>query len=120
MSTVSPDTCASCRTELPTGTLYCRDCGTMNLSASNTTTPGNQSRPLLTPFNAPSSRPSAVPAAPRRRPRWFLGTFWAFWALVSLIVGIAGPHKWLILLAIGFGAYSVYLYRGGRYGWFFI
>lgn len=129
LNSPSPETCATCGSDLPLRALYCRDCGAMNRSApalrppvasQNTATPADQ-RPLLTPrTSATTSRPSAVPAAPVRRPRWILGTFWALWAVLFFIAGVAGPAKWLILVSIALGAYSVYLYRGGRYGWFFI
>lgn len=69
-------------------------------------------------YRSAAPRPSALPTQPMRRPRWILGTFWALFAIVVLIAGIVGP-KWLLLVAIATGAYSVYLYRGGRYGWFF-
>lgn len=69
-------------------------------------------QPPLTP------RPSAMPVASRPRPRYFLGTFWAVVALICLIAGFSGLW-WAVLLAIAAGAYSVYLYRGGKYGFWF-
>jgi len=58
----------------------------------------------------------------RRKPRLFLGTFWVVVTLVLLVLGFSSPaHNWgLILLGIATLAYSIYLYRGGRFGfWFF-
>lgn len=58
----------------------------------------------------------------RRKPRVFLGTFWMLVTLVLVVVGFSNPARsWgLILLGIATLAYSIYLYRGGRFGfWFF-
>jgi uncharacterized membrane protein len=52
----------------------------------------------------------------------FLGTFWILVTLLLLVVGFTNPaHAWgLILVGIATFAYSIYLYRGGRFGfWFF-
>lgn len=54
----------------------------------------------------------------KRRPRYILGTFWAVVALMCFIAGFSGIW-WAILVGLGSTAYSIYLYRGGRYGWFF-
>jgi hypothetical protein len=57
-----------------------------------------------------------------KKPRIFLGTFWLAITVLLAAVGFAIPAGdcWCILLAIATLAYSIYLYRGGRYGfWFF-
>jgi hypothetical protein len=59
-----------------------------------------------------------MPVQAARKPRWVLGSFWAFWALIGLIATFAGVW-WGILFALAAGAYSVYLFRGGRYGFWF-
>jgi hypothetical protein len=52
----------------------------------------------------------------RRRPRYILGTFWLLIGVAGLVVAVsegeAGP---LFVGALAF-LYSVYLYRGGRFG----
>jgi hypothetical protein len=68
-----------------------------------------------------------LPTAPiqhelKRKPRYFLGTFWLAITVLLGAVGFTNPAGawWCILLAIATFAYSIYLYRGGRYGfWFF-
>ena len=55
----------------------------------------------------------------RRRPRYVLGTFWLLVGIVAFFNGFSpGQHVGLLigLLALG---YSVYLYRGGHFGFFF-
>jgi hypothetical protein len=53
-----------------------------------------------------------------RRPRYVLGTFWLILAVFSLIGSISGGSVVGILVSIALFAYSVYLYRGGRFGFF--
>jgi hypothetical protein len=63
---------------------------------------------------------SSVPRV-RRKPRYILGTFWMLIGLASLIFAFtssASGHLnglWAGPLLI---AYAVYLYRGGRWGFF--
>ena len=57
------------------------------------------------------------PAPTRRRPRYILGTFW----LILGTFGFFGAFTesgslWMLLLGPMMIAYSVYLYRGGRFG----
>lgn len=58
---------------------------------------------------------------PRRRPRYVLGTFWMILGIAGLIAAFASKtagHEngfWAGPLMI---AYSIYLYRGGRWGFF--
>jgi hypothetical protein len=59
-----------------------------------------------------------MPTAERSKPRYLLGTFWLVVALVCLIAGLNGLW-WAILLAIASVVYAIYLYRGGRYGFWF-
>lgn len=70
-----------------------------------------------------SDAPPPLPPAQtlRRKPRVFLGTFWILVTFVFLGVGFANPaDAWaLILLGIATFAYSIYLYRGGRFGCLF-
>ncbi|OOP59410.1 hypothetical protein BMF89_20455 [Arthrobacter sp. SRS-W-1-2016] len=57
----------------------------------------------------------------RRRPRYVLGTFWMILGIASLVAAFTATttgHEhgfWAGPLMI---AYSVYLYRGGRWGFF--
>jgi membrane protein implicated in regulation of membrane protease activity len=53
-----------------------------------------------------------------RRPRYVLGTFWLILGIIALVASISGGNFFGILLALAMFAYSVYLYRGGRYGFF--
>jgi hypothetical protein len=54
----------------------------------------------------------------RRRPRYVLGTFWLILAAVGIVAGIADGKFFAVLIGAAMLAYSVYLYRGGRYGFF--
>jgi hypothetical protein len=66
----------------------------------------------------PDIRPSALPVQ-KRKPRYVLGTFWIIVAIVCFIAGFSGLW-WAILIGLASVAYAIYLYRGGRYGfWFF-
>lgn len=65
------------------------------------------------------NRPSISPAAPVRKPRYVLGTFWMVVAIILFIAGFMG-NWWGFLLGLGSVAYAIYLYRGGRYGFWFI
>ena len=65
-------------------------------------------------------RPSALPTRRAKKPRIALGTFWLFVAIGLLVVGIAGGNPWPVVLGVASVAYSIYLYRGGRYGFWFI
>jgi hypothetical protein len=53
---------------------------------------------------------------PRRRPRYILGTFWLGVALLGFIAGFSTGEAAGFLLGLAAGAYCIYLYRGGRYG----
>lgn len=62
--------------------------------------------------------PPVTATGQRRRPRVVLGTFWA---VISLLLFVAGFHGFWqgIVAGVATAGYSVYLYRGGRYGvWF--
>ena len=52
----------------------------------------------------------------RRRPRYILGTFWLALSILMLIAGISDGSAGPVLVSIALFAYSVYLYRGGRFG----
>jgi cbb3-type cytochrome oxidase subunit 3 len=52
----------------------------------------------------------------RRRPRYVLGTFWLILAFIAVIGGFSDGQFSTVLLGIAMAAYSVYLYRGGRFG----
>ena len=52
----------------------------------------------------------------QRRPRYFLGTFWLGLAVLAFIAGVKGGSAALVLLSPLMLIYSIYLYRGGRYG----
>lgn len=73
------------------------------------------------PASRPSAqvhRPSALPSN-KRRPRYVLGTFWTLIAVICLIAGFTGLW-WAIVLGLLCIGYAVYLFRGGRFGfWFF-
>jgi hypothetical protein len=53
----------------------------------------------------------------RRRPRYVLGTFWLILGLIGFFSAFTASGS-LSMLLIGplMIAYSVYLYRGGRFG----
>lgn len=68
----------------------------------------------------PRERPSVAPVRATRRPRYVLGTFWLIVAVLIVVGAIAGRHWWLIVIGIAAFVYAIYLYRGGRHGfWFF-
>ena len=54
----------------------------------------------------------------RRKPRYVLGTFWLILGAVGLLGGTAGGKILAVLVGGLMIAYSVYLYRGGRFGFF--
>ena len=57
------------------------------------------------------------PGAPaRRRPRYLLGTFWLVLGVVGFFSGFSAGHHIGLLIGPLLIAYSVYLYRGGRFG----
>jgi hypothetical protein len=64
------------------------------------------------------ARPSAMPSAGPRKPRYVLGTFWLIFGVLVLIGGFTS-NAWGVLLGIGLIAYAIYLYRGGRHGFIF-
>lgn len=64
-------------------------------------------------------QPPTVPVTPRRRPRIALGTFWLLLSVLCFAAGFGGVG-WGFLLGIVLLAYAVYLYRGGRYGFWFL
>lgn len=66
-----------------------------------------------------TARPSAVPSAPKRKSRRALGTFWLIIGALLLVAGFAGSG-WGVPLGIAAIAYAIYLYRGGRYGFWFL
>lgn len=77
--------------------------------------PPHVNRPSASPT---PTRPSAMPST-KRKPRYVLGTFWIIVAVGCFIAGFAGLW-WAFLIALAAVAYAIYLYRGGRYGfWFF-
>jgi len=57
----------------------------------------------------------------RRRPRYILGTFWLILSIASFIYIFSSSSGHLNGLWLGplLLAYSIYLYRGGRFGFFF-
>jgi hypothetical protein len=58
-----------------------------------------------------------TPVPVRRRPRYILGTFWLILGLVGFFSAFtAGGSLWMLLIGPLMIAYSVYLYRGGRFG----
>jgi cytoskeletal protein RodZ len=64
---------------------------------------------------------STLPVSPelKRKPRFFLGTFWLLIAVLLIALGFVGTW-WLALLGVALFVYAIYLYRGGRFGfWVF-
>jgi hypothetical protein len=58
---------------------------------------------------------------PRRaRPRYALGIFWLALTVAAVMFGIDTGDIAAYLLAPVLAAYSVYLFRGGRYGFFIL
>jgi fatty acid desaturase len=53
-----------------------------------------------------------------RKPRYVLGTFWVIVAILAFIAGATGLW-WSWLVGIACIGYAIYLYRGGRWGFFF-
>jgi len=53
---------------------------------------------------------------PRRRPRWILGTWWLMIGVIGIGVSISAGNIAEFFIAALCLAYSVYLYRGGRFG----
>lgn len=74
----------------------------------------------VTPDN-PQNPESTMPVSAefKRKPRIMLGTFWLLIAALLIFVGFSGTW-WIALLGIATFAYSIYLYRGGRFGFWFI
>jgi len=71
--------------------------------------------------------PEPNPTAPaarqlKRKPRVVLGTFWLVVTALLAWAGFANLASawWCLLLAIATLAYSIYLYRGGRFGFWFV
>jgi hypothetical protein len=56
------------------------------------------------------------PTVVRRKPRYILGTFWMVLGILALVGGLADGKVVSVLLSPLLIAYSVYLYRGGRFG----
>jgi len=52
----------------------------------------------------------------RRKPRYILGTFWLVVSVCALIGGVGDRSAGPILVSPLLLAYSIYLYRGGRFG----
>lgn len=52
----------------------------------------------------------------RPRPRYLLGTFWLVLGVLGVFGGIANGNVVAFLVSGLLVAYSVYLYRGGRFG----
>jgi hypothetical protein len=52
----------------------------------------------------------------RRRPRYALGTFWLILAVLAIIGGFSQGQFSVVLVGIAMAGYSIYLYRGGRFG----
>ncbi len=52
----------------------------------------------------------------RRRPRYLLGTFWLALGVLTFIGAISQGKPIGFLVSPALIAYSVYLYRGGRFG----
>ncbi|HEX3680168.1 MAG TPA: hypothetical protein VHU90_10645 [Galbitalea sp.] len=60
-----------------------------------------------------------MPTSNKRKPRYVLGTFWIVVAILCFVAGFSGVW-WAMLIGLACVAYAIYLYRGGRYGfWFF-
>jgi hypothetical protein len=51
-----------------------------------------------------------------RKPRYVLGTFWLILGLLAIIGGVSGGKASALLVGLAMIGYSVYLYRGGRFG----
>jgi hypothetical protein len=51
-----------------------------------------------------------------RKPRYILGTFWLILGVLALVGGVSSGKATALLLGIAMIGYSVYLYRGGRFG----
>lgn len=51
-----------------------------------------------------------------RKPRYVLGTFWLILALAAIGGAFTTGKPVSFIVGIAMGAYSVYLYRGGRFG----
>jgi hypothetical protein len=117
------------------GTKFCENCGQPAAESvfDMTPTPTVDSAPLLTAGQAASTTSAPQPAAftpnaqpatinsaqgVRGRPRYFLGTFWVVVSLFCFIAGFRGLW-WSVLLGLACFAYAIYLYRGGRFGFFF-
>jgi 1,4-dihydroxy-2-naphthoate octaprenyltransferase len=66
-----------------------------------------------------TARPSAMPSTQAKKPRRALGTFWLIIGVLLLVAGFTG-NGWCVLLGIAAIAYAIYLYRGGRYGFWFL
>lgn len=54
--------------------------------------------------------------AVRRKPRYVLGTFWLLLTVVAFVSGVSGGGAAPLLLSPLLLLYSIYLYRGGRWG----
>jgi len=52
----------------------------------------------------------------RRKPRYLLGTFWLILSGLALYAGATGAGVAVLFLGLLMLAYSIYLYRGGRFG----
>jgi hypothetical protein len=52
----------------------------------------------------------------RRKPRYVLGTFWLLLGVAGVVGGIAKGNIGPVLVGFLAVAYSIYLYRGGRFG----
>lgn len=69
----------------------------------------------------PAGQPPAAyspPSAQRPRPHYIAGTFWAIIAFAALVAAVQGQPASLLVTLLA-GAYSTYLYRGGRWVIFF-
>jgi hypothetical protein len=51
-----------------------------------------------------------------RKPRYVLGTFWLVLGVLAIIGGVSGGKASALLVGLAMIGYSVYLYRGGRFG----
>jgi hypothetical protein len=51
-----------------------------------------------------------------RKPRYLLGTFWLVLGVLAIIGGVSGGKASALLVGLAMIGYSVYLYRGGRFG----
>jgi hypothetical protein len=51
-----------------------------------------------------------------RKPRYILGTFWLILGLLAIIGGVSGGKASALIIGLAMIGYSVYLYRGGRFG----